>query len=158
MAQRIPLPLTVSCFSKIQIGFTFLVPAYPGCPGKEAVKWLLLLLLLCCYLLFSGGGSVGGRACGTTCTRAAPANHRRDALRRRRLLGQDQLHRDRDPVRYEFSSAEKPRSGSVTISSSRTSNASCCTATCDLCTNQPTVYAAIHCPLFYFTKRFSSIT
>ena len=33
------LPLTVSCSSKIQIGFTFLVPAYPGCPGKEAVKW-----------------------------------------------------------------------------------------------------------------------
>ena len=29
-----PLPLTVSCFSKIQIGFTFLVPAYPGSPGK----------------------------------------------------------------------------------------------------------------------------
>jgi len=41
-----PLPLTVSRSSKIQIGFTFLVPAYPGCPGKEAVKWLLLLLLL----------------------------------------------------------------------------------------------------------------
>jgi len=40
-----PLPLTVSCSSKIQIGFTFLVPAYPGCPGKEAVKWLLLLLV-----------------------------------------------------------------------------------------------------------------
>ena len=44
MAQLMPLPLTVSCSSKIQIGFTFLVPAYPGCPGKEAVKWLLLLL------------------------------------------------------------------------------------------------------------------
>ena len=29
MAQLMPLPLTVSCFSKIQIGFTFLVPAYP---------------------------------------------------------------------------------------------------------------------------------
>ena len=42
MAQVMPLPLTVSCSSKIQIGFTFLVPAYPGCPGKEAVKWLLL--------------------------------------------------------------------------------------------------------------------
>ena len=27
MAQLMPLPLTVSCFSKIQIGFTFLVPA-----------------------------------------------------------------------------------------------------------------------------------
>jgi len=40
MVQLMPLPLTVSCTSKIQIGFTFLVPAYPGCPGKEAVKWL----------------------------------------------------------------------------------------------------------------------
>jgi len=40
MAQLIPLPLTVSCSIKIQIGFTFLVPAYQGCPGKEAVKWL----------------------------------------------------------------------------------------------------------------------
>ena len=41
MAQLMPLPLTVSCFSKIQTGFTFLVPAHPGSPGKEAVKWLL---------------------------------------------------------------------------------------------------------------------
>jgi len=40
MAQLMSLPLTVSCSSKIQIGFTFLVPAHPGCPGKEAVKWL----------------------------------------------------------------------------------------------------------------------
>ena len=38
MAQRIPLPLTVSCFSKIQISFTFLVPAHPGSPGQRAVK------------------------------------------------------------------------------------------------------------------------
>jgi len=44
MAQLMSLPLTVSRSSKIQIGFTILVPAYPGCPGKEAVKWLLLLL------------------------------------------------------------------------------------------------------------------
>jgi len=28
MAQLMPLPLTVSCFSKIQIGFNFLVPAH----------------------------------------------------------------------------------------------------------------------------------
>jgi len=34
MAWLMPLPLTVSCFSKIQIGFTFLVPAHPGSPGK----------------------------------------------------------------------------------------------------------------------------
>jgi len=38
MARLMPLPLTVSCFSKIQTGFTFLVPADPGCHGKEAVK------------------------------------------------------------------------------------------------------------------------
>jgi len=38
MAQLMPLPLTVSCVSKIQIGFTFLVPAHSGSPGKRAVK------------------------------------------------------------------------------------------------------------------------
>ena len=38
MAQLMPPPLTVSYFSKIQIGFTFLVPAHPGSPGKRAVK------------------------------------------------------------------------------------------------------------------------
>ena len=32
MAQLMPLPLTVSCFSKI------LVPAHPGSPGQRAVK------------------------------------------------------------------------------------------------------------------------
>ena len=37
-AQLMPLPLTVSCSNKIQIGFTFLVPAHPGSPGKRAVK------------------------------------------------------------------------------------------------------------------------
>ena len=37
IAQLMPLPLTVSCFSKIQIGFAFLVPAHPGSPGKRAV-------------------------------------------------------------------------------------------------------------------------
>jgi len=38
MAQLMSLPLTVSCFSKIQIGFTFLVPAHPGSPGQRAIK------------------------------------------------------------------------------------------------------------------------
>jgi len=37
-AQLMPLPLTVSRFSKIQIGFTFLVAAYPGSPGQRAIK------------------------------------------------------------------------------------------------------------------------
>jgi len=38
MAQLMPLPLTVSCFCKIEIGFTFLVPAHLGSPGHRAVK------------------------------------------------------------------------------------------------------------------------
>jgi len=38
-AQLMPLTLTVSCFSN-HIGFTFLVPAYPGSHGKRAVKWV----------------------------------------------------------------------------------------------------------------------
>jgi len=38
MAQLMPLPLTVSCFSIIQIGFTFLVPAHLGSPGQRAIK------------------------------------------------------------------------------------------------------------------------
>ena len=33
MAQLMPLPLAVSCFSKIQIDFTFLVLAHPGSSG-----------------------------------------------------------------------------------------------------------------------------
>ena len=37
-AQLMPQPLTVSCFSKIQIGFTFLVPAHLGSPGQRAIK------------------------------------------------------------------------------------------------------------------------
>jgi len=36
MTQLMSLPLTVSCFSKIQIGFTFLVPAHLGSPGQRA--------------------------------------------------------------------------------------------------------------------------
>ena len=38
MVQPMPLPVTVSCFTKIQIGFTFLVLAHPGSPGQRAIK------------------------------------------------------------------------------------------------------------------------
>ena len=38
MSKLMPLPLTVSCFRKIQVGFTFLVPAHPGSPEQRAVK------------------------------------------------------------------------------------------------------------------------
>ena len=37
-AQLMPLPLAVSCFSKIQIGFTFLALAHLGSPGQRAAK------------------------------------------------------------------------------------------------------------------------
>jgi len=48
MAQLIPLPLAVSCSIKIQIGFTFLVPAHLGSPGQRAVK---RVCVCCCFLM-----------------------------------------------------------------------------------------------------------
>jgi len=49
MAQLMPLPLTVSCFSKIQIGFTFLVLAHSDSPGQRAVKWECVCMCLGVY-------------------------------------------------------------------------------------------------------------
>ena len=46
MSLLMPLPLTLSCFSKIHIGFTFLVPAYPGSPGQRAVERVYVRVLL----------------------------------------------------------------------------------------------------------------
>jgi len=57
MAQLMPLPLTVSCFSKIQIGFTFLVPAYPCSPGQRAVKRVCVCVCVPC--------DTGYRTCGS---------------------------------------------------------------------------------------------
>ena len=58
MSQLMPLPLTVSCFSKIQIGFTFLVPAHPGSPGQRAVKRVCACVracvpIMCSFMLLS---------------------------------------------------------------------------------------------------------
>ena len=59
VAQVMPLPLTVSCSSKIQIGFTFLVPAHLGSPGQRAIKRVCVVCLrdkatcLCGILGFS---------------------------------------------------------------------------------------------------------
>jgi len=46
-AQLMPLPLTVSCCSKIQIGFTFLVPADLGSHGQRAVKRVCVCVCVC---------------------------------------------------------------------------------------------------------------
>jgi len=67
MTQLMPLPLTVSCFSEIQIGFTFLVPAHLGIPGKRAVKRFVLCVcsvaewLACWTQVRKGPGS--NRSC-----------------------------------------------------------------------------------------------
>jgi len=58
VAQLMPLPLTVSCSSKIQTGFTFLVPADPGSPGQRATKRVCVCKVVCVcvsgYIVFSG--------------------------------------------------------------------------------------------------------
>ena len=48
MAQLMPLPLTISCSSKIQIGFTFVVPAHLGSPRKRAIK--CVCVCVCVFL------------------------------------------------------------------------------------------------------------
>jgi len=52
MAQLMPLLLTVSCFSKIQIGFTFLVPAHLGSPGKGPLNGCVCIFYLKIYFYF----------------------------------------------------------------------------------------------------------
>ena len=47
MAQLMPLPLTFCCFSKIQIGFIFLVPGHLGSPGQRAVKRVCVYVCVC---------------------------------------------------------------------------------------------------------------
>ena len=61
MAQLMLLPLNVSCFSKIQIGFIFLVLAHPGSPGKRAVKRVCV-----CVIRLANGGLIGNFVCLTT--------------------------------------------------------------------------------------------
>ena len=56
IAQLMPLPLTVSCFSKIQIGFTFLVPAHLGSPGKMAIK-RCVCVCVCVFISHFGTSS-----------------------------------------------------------------------------------------------------
>ena len=50
MAQLMSLLLTVSCFSKIQIGFTFLVPAHLGSPGQRAIKRVCVCVCNICMI------------------------------------------------------------------------------------------------------------
>ena len=51
MAQLMPLPLTVSCFSKIQIGSTFLVLAHPGSPRKGLLNGCVCVCVRVCLCI-----------------------------------------------------------------------------------------------------------
>jgi len=66
MAQLMPLPLTVSCYSKIQIGFTFLVPAHPGSPRKRAVKRVCVCVCVCVLALIACMGIITSLSVGET--------------------------------------------------------------------------------------------
>ena len=48
MAQLMPLPLTVSCFSEIQIGFTFLVLAHRVVPDKGPLNVRVCVCVCVC--------------------------------------------------------------------------------------------------------------
>ena len=90
MSQLMPLPLTVSCFSKIQIGFTFLVPAHPGSPGKGPLNGCVCARIGSCmrgqkYLepcFFRPRTKRTVKKCSRvdTPTRAAPRSHPRTNL------------------------------------------------------------------------------
>ena len=69
MAQLMPLPLTVSCFSKIQIGFTFLVPAHLGSPGKGPLNGCVFVLPFWYWLtqVVLDKGPLNGRVCVCVC-------------------------------------------------------------------------------------------
>jgi len=60
IAQLLPMPLTVSCSSKIQIGFTFLVTAHPGRPRQRAIKRVCVFTKI---ILRSSGNRDIGFAC-----------------------------------------------------------------------------------------------
>ena len=81
-AQLMPLPLTVSCSSKIQIGFTFLVPAHLGSPGQRAVKRVCVCVRY--RLIFervklltwtaTSTTQVGTVSCNIVCSASPPAS------------------------------------------------------------------------------------
>jgi len=61
MAQLMPLPLIDSCFSKIKIGFTFLVPAHLSSHGKRAGKWMCVHVRTAQVLLLHLTGVIDGQ-------------------------------------------------------------------------------------------------
>ena len=91
MAQLMPLPLTVYCFSKIHIGFTFLVPAHLGSPGQRAVK--RVCVCVCVVPIRRSLLSLSGGLCGPTRSR----RHVHGEIRRPDVDGLQRQPRDVTP-------------------------------------------------------------
>ena len=121
MAQLMPLPLAVSCFSKIQIGFSFLVPAHPGSTGQRAGKRVCVCVCsgMMCVCVWAGmvPEHAGSRAEGpvprppaadpqalSVLQGAVPRAHRPRGAPRHQAPGRDGAHRRqrrRDPRRAD---------------------------------------------------------
>ena len=91
MAQLMPLSLTVSCFSKIQISFTFLAPAQTGSPGQRAIKRVCVCVLnslnIIITIIIKGIAQVRkGHKC-------AESTSQQEAGRRILPFGQARMHR-----------------------------------------------------------------
>jgi len=75
MVQLMPLPLTVSCFSKIQIGFTFLVPAHLGSPRKRPLNGCVCVCLMDFSCLLSHYQHFCNDVYGAECTSSTHNNN-----------------------------------------------------------------------------------
>ena len=132
MALLMPLPLTVSCFSKIQIGFTILVPAHPGSPGKRAIRWmcvpatkLLLLLLQPFNGLFSRTTLVNRYQKGKTSPDSNEARHDR-------VLGWQWHQLDhRQTICTSHQTDNHTNTPSVKLAQQPDPSQTCCANTCD---------------------------
>ena len=90
MAQLMPLPLTVSCFSKIQIGFTFLVPADLGIPKKGPLNGCVCV---CSYTHQQiQKTALLGRICCCVCPQPPPAIIRHKLLYSKKTPAQAKSH------------------------------------------------------------------
>ena len=76
MSQLTPLPLTASSFSKIQIGFTFLVMAYLGSPGKGPLNGCVIRHFIEIY----GASVAEWLACWTEAQKGLGSNRSRYAV------------------------------------------------------------------------------
>ena len=88
MAQLMPLPLTVSCLSKIQIGFTFLVPAELGSPGKRAIK--RVCVCVCVHVRVCVRVRVRVRVCVCVCV-CEREDWQKDKSARKKMVAAEKL-------------------------------------------------------------------